>query len=131
MRFQACSAIAMAVFASASANAEDDHNRLGRSFRRQSDATAPGVKSKFMSMPLPNQIDIWNDNEDFDYNEYNDEEGDDVIADIIGGDLLQRGDRPYLVSLGNEKDKKYTHACGGTLIASRVVLSAARKCQIE
>lgn len=128
MRFPACHAIAMAVVASVSANAEDDHNRLGRRFRRRSDATAQGVKSKSMSMSFPDQINILEGNEDFDFNDYNEEEGDDVIADIIGGDVLQRGDRPYLVSLGKEKDKKYTHACGGTLIASRVVLSAARKC---
>lgn len=124
MRFPACRAMAMAAVASVSANAEDDHNRLGRRHRHRR-------QSKSMSLPLPDQIDVWKVNEDFDYNEYNEEEGDDVIADIIGGDLLQRGDRPYLVSLGKEKDKKYIHACGGTLIASRVVLSAARKCQIE
>ena len=131
MRFAAHHTIAIAVMAAVSTTAEDDHNRLGR--RRLSAATSSSVDiSKSMSVPLTDQIDdIWEGNENYDYNGNTDEEGDDVIANIIGGDLLQRGERPYLVSLGIEVNKKYTHVCGGTLITSRTVLSAARKCPIE
>ena len=124
--------MAMAVVVTAvSTNAEDGHtrNRLGRRHRRLSLPLAPwsGEVSKAMSVPLTDPIDIWEDNEGYD-NDENNEEGDDVIANIIGGELLQRGDRPYLVSLGNERKNKYTHSCAGTLIASKAVLTAARKC---
>ena len=126
--------MAMAVVVTAvSTNADDSHtrNRLGRRHRRLSLPSAPwsGEVSKAMSVPLTDPIDIWEDNEGYDNdNDENNEEGDDVIANIIGGELLQRGDRPYLVSLGNERKNKYTHSCAGTLIASKAVLTAARKC---
>jgi hypothetical protein len=133
MRFAAHHAIAIAVTAAVSTTADDVHNRLGRRHRRLSAATSSSVEiSNSMSVPLTDQMDdIWEGNENYDYNGNTDEEGDDVIANIIGGYLLQRGERPYLVSLGIEVNKKYTHVCGGTLITSRTVLSAARKCQIE
>ncbi len=123
MRFEARHAIAMAITAAVSTTAEDDRNRFGHRHRRLSAAAFSGE-----SVPLPDIDDTWEGNENYDYNENKDEEGDDIIANIIGGDLLQRGERPYLVSLGREVNKKYTHVCGGTLITSRTVLSAARKC---
>lgn len=99
---------------------------MGR--RRLSAVTESSASAgrKYMSLPLDINVgDIeWGFGEDYD-NENTD--GDDEIDNIIGGDQLQRGDRPYLVSLGKENSKKYIHGCTATLIASQVVLSAARE----
>ena len=54
--------------------------------------------------------------------------------EIINGEELPRGERPYLVELrwklptGEFPDgRTYQHLCGGTLIGPRTVLTAARK----
>jgi len=44
---------------------------------------------------------------------------------IVGGTPMQEGERPYLVSLGFEREGTYNHFCGGSLIGRRVVLTAA------
>jgi len=75
--------------------------------------------SMSMSIPLPSVVAAA-------YNE--DDEEDDGPEGIIGGNKLQRGDRPYLVSLGidyPENEGGYSHFCGATLIAPSVVLTAA------
>lgn len=55
---------------------------------------------------------------------------------IIGGEPMNPGDRPYLVSLGRYYESggyygpggvNYFHSCGATLILPNVVLSAARE----
>ena len=116
-------ALAVVVF---STNADNEPRRMGR--RRLSAVTESSASAgrKYMSLPLDINVgDIeWGFGEDYD-NENTD--GDDEIDNIIGGDQLQRGDRPYLVSLGKENSKKYIHGCTATLIASQVVLSAARE----
>ena len=59
------------------------------------------------------------------------EEEGDGPAEIVGGEPMNKGDRPYLVSLGNTFgpycDDLYCHYCGGTVIGPQVVLTAARK----
>ena len=59
-----------------------------------------------------------------------DEEGDGP-AEIVGGEPMNKGDRPYLVSLGDTFgtycDDLYCHFCGGTVIGPQVVLTAARE----
>ena len=47
---------------------------------------------------------------------------------IIGGDVLKKNSRPYLVSLGLDRPTGYTgHACGGSRIIPNVVFSVARE----
>ena len=48
--------------------------------------------------------------------------------EIINGNTLPKGDRPYLITLGALiPGLPYQHGCGATLIGRRTVLSAARK----
>ena len=46
-------------------------------------------------------------------------------ADIIGGDVLPKGRRPYLASLGSGVGAQADHSCGASLIHPKVVLTAA------
>lgn len=49
---------------------------------------------------------------------------------IVGGEPMNPGERPYLVSLGDYDgpgDIDYFHSCGATLILPNVVLTAARE----
>jgi len=60
---------------------------------------------------------------DFDF-EVDGEDGDDGSSEIVGGVTASKGEFPYMVSLGSSS----RHSCGGTLINSQWVLTAAH-CQ--
>ena len=142
LKLAACSTIAaiMAV----TTNAEKGRKRMGRRLTTATGTDQSTIEGaiKSMSMPLVNNdgeivisvplnepIDlIFEEDESYDTGS-KDEDG--VFANIIGGEELKRGDRPYLVSLGNDADKEYSHSCAGTLIESRVVLSASREFEIK
>jgi hypothetical protein len=143
LKLAACSTIAaiMAV----TTNAEKGRKRMGRRLTTATGTDQSTIEGaiKSMSMPLVNNdgeivisvpliepIDLIFEEEDESYDNGSKEEGD-VIANIIGGEQLKRGDRPYLVSFGKDVNKTYSHSCAGTLIENRVVLSAAREFEIR
>ena len=57
-------------------------------------------------------------------NAYEMEDANSTSNAIIGGDIIEKGSRPYLVSLGRG-DKGEYQACGGSLISPHAVLTAA------